>query len=76
MPGLFEILIVLLVLSLIVGPRRLIGLGQAIGEALGRGTRDFMGKIDGDDSEKEISDDTGNGSKQLTRDKKDGEKKG
>ena len=68
--GAFEILIVVVILTLIVGPRRLIGLGQAIGEALGRGARDFMGKIDGDGSEKEIPDDTGD-KKQLTRDKKD-----
>lgn len=52
MPGLLEILIVVLVLSLIVGPRRLIGLGQSIGEALGRGTRSFMEKIDGNDNDK------------------------
>lgn len=54
--GAFEILIVLIVLTLVVGPRRLIGLGQSIGEALGRGTKEFMGKIDGNNKtdDKEI----------------------
>ena len=67
--GAFEILIILVVLTLIVGPRRLIGLGQSIGEALGRGARDFMTKIDGG-GEKEVPDDEAN-KKQLPKDESD-----
>lgn len=51
--GGFEIVIVLFIILLLVGPRRITGLGRAVG----RGIRDFKDEFNNGKRDKELSED-------------------